>query len=35
MPNGVRDSIELSTFEEFSKQMDLAIDSQATGFGVP
>lgn len=26
---------QLSTFEEFSKQMDLAIDYQATGFGVP
>lgn len=25
----------LSTFEEFSKQMDMAVESQATGFGVP
>ncbi len=26
---------QISTFEELSKQMDLAIASQATGFGVP
>ena len=26
---------QLSNFQEFSKQMDLAIESQATGFGVP
>ncbi len=26
---------QISTFEEFSQQMDLAIASQATGFGVP